>query len=114
MRYSVTIIMLLPVMPPQVTLPPATQGPVSPRPVALWLGIASVIAVVVPPGLFVAPWLGLVAVVLGVRGLASGRASRTEDVIAVALGLVAVIASAAVIWYFWPEIREAINSARHR
>jgi len=78
------------------------------------LGIAAMIATFVPPGLFAAPVLGLLAVVLGVAALIQARAAgRPYDqaLIGLVLGGTALVLSGTLLWMFRHVIASALHDA---
>jgi hypothetical protein len=78
------------------------------------LGILAMVATFVPPGLFVAPVLGVLAIVFGAIGLSQARRSgRPTDraVLGMVLGAVALATSLTGIWLFRHVIARAIRDA---
>jgi hypothetical protein len=78
------------------------------------LGIVAMVATFVPPGLFAAPVLGVLAIVFGAVGLSQDRRSgRPIDraVLGIVLGAVSLATSLAGIWLFRHVIARAIADA---
>ena len=78
------------------------------------LGLVSTVGVLVPPGLFVSPVAGLLAIALGVADLRRNDApgkSQDRALLGIALGLLGLLVSATLIFLFRRVIWHAIDSA---
>ena len=93
---------------PSPTFPPRDGLPDT----AWTLGWASLVALVVPPGLVVAPLCGLLATVFGAIGMGRtqpGAPDRERALIGMVLGLVTVAASVTLIVLFHHAIGRVIH-----
>jgi len=92
--------------------PEEVRGPMDRT--AYILGIAAIVATFVPPGLFAAPVLGLLAVVLGAAAsVQASRAGRPYDqaLTGLVLGATALLISGTGLWLFRHVIARAIHDA---
>jgi hypothetical protein len=109
-----TVTTRLPSAPPRPDRDAAHRGRDDLSSTSRVLGILAMVATFVPPGLFAAPVLGLLAIVFGVIGLFQARRSgRSIDraVLGIALGAVALATSLTGIWLFRHVIAQAIRDA---
>lgn len=95
---------------------PHLDGQDSVTDTAWTLGWASLVALVVPPGLIVAPICGLLAAIFGAVGL--GRPDleprdRERALIGMALGLVTLLACATLIVVFHEAIGRVLDDINH-
>ena len=75
-------------------------------------GIVALVAVFVPPGLFIAPLAGIAAVALGVLGRSrarQGAADADKALIGIVLGVIALLATIIVVYLFRHVIGDALD-----
>jgi hypothetical protein len=95
------------------TAPPATTN--ASANTSWWLGWASIVALVVPPGLVIAPVCGLLATGFGIAGLGGasrGLGGRDRALTGVALGIATLLATGVALYVFWHPLMRAVHDIR--